>query len=152
MNVAIIGSGPAGSHLAHTLASAGARVRLYDMHRGAWEKPCGGGITAKALRQFGFLLEQDAAFPRQEIDEIEILSPRGRAVTFPLADAPFRILPLTVTAGGSRLTAMRGGRTFWSARTAAPAARDGNSSDACLTRIRRCAAGTTFPPPASGAR
>ncbi len=96
MNVAIIGSGPAGSHLAHTLATAGARVRLYDMHRGAWEKPCGGGITAKALRQFGFLLEEKTAeFPRQAISEIEILSPRGRAVTFPLADAPFRIFSRT---------------------------------------------------------
>ena len=90
-NVAIVGAGPAGSMLAHNLAQAGARVRLYDAHGGPWEKPCGGGLTAKALRQFGFLTGQADRFPRQDIQEIEIISAGGRSVTFPLGDAPFQI-------------------------------------------------------------
>ncbi|MFQ3582166.1 MAG: NAD(P)/FAD-dependent oxidoreductase [Chloracidobacterium sp.] len=91
LRVAIIGAGPAGSVLSAKLAVAGADVRLYDLHGGAWEKPCGGGVTAKALRQFDFLLDQGERFPRQAIQEIEIVSSGGRSVTFPLDDAPFCI-------------------------------------------------------------
>lgn len=39
--VAVIGAGPAGSTLAHRLASSGERVVLFDP-RAPWEKPCGG--------------------------------------------------------------------------------------------------------------
>jgi geranylgeranyl reductase family protein len=91
MNIAIVGAGPSGAHLACELAAAGGVVRVYDLHAGAWEKPCGGGVTAKALRHFDFLTGAHAEHPRQEIDEIDIISPLGRAVTFPLNDAPFLI-------------------------------------------------------------
>ncbi|OYT71416.1 MAG: hypothetical protein CFK52_07920 [Chloracidobacterium sp. CP2_5A] len=90
-NVAIVGAGPAGSALAAALAAAGAQVRLYDLQKGAWEKPCGGGLTAKALRQFDFLRNKSERFPRQDIREIELISSGGRSVVFPLGDAPFQI-------------------------------------------------------------
>ncbi len=85
--IAVIGAGPSGAHLAHELAVAGHAVRLYDLHRGPWEKPCGGGITAKALREFDFLMDAARDYPRQDITEIEIISPRGNAVTFGLSSS-----------------------------------------------------------------
>jgi geranylgeranyl reductase family protein len=47
-DVAIIGAGPAGSRCAWRLASAGVRVALVDGSHPR-EKPCGGGITGRAL-------------------------------------------------------------------------------------------------------
>ena len=47
-DVAIVGAGPAGAHCAWRLASAGARVALVDGSHPR-EKPCGGGITGRAL-------------------------------------------------------------------------------------------------------
>jgi flavin-dependent dehydrogenase len=41
---------------AERLARAGARVTLFE-EKGAWEKPCGGGVTYKALSRYRFLLE-----------------------------------------------------------------------------------------------
>jgi flavin-dependent dehydrogenase len=49
MNVGVVGAGPGGSLLALRLAEAGARVAVFDASHPR-EKPCGGGITGKALR------------------------------------------------------------------------------------------------------
>jgi flavin-dependent dehydrogenase len=49
MKVAVVGAGPAGSLLAHHLARDGAAVTVFDASHPR-EKPCGGGVTAKALR------------------------------------------------------------------------------------------------------
>jgi geranylgeranyl reductase family protein len=48
VDVAIVGAGPAGSRCAWRLACAGARVALLDGSHPR-EKPCGGGITGRAL-------------------------------------------------------------------------------------------------------
>ena len=48
MNVAVVGAGPAGALLAHHLARDGATVTIFDASHPR-EKPCGGGLTAKAL-------------------------------------------------------------------------------------------------------
>lgn len=48
-DVAVIGAGPAGSRAAWTLARRGARVVLVDASHPR-EKPCGGGVTGRALR------------------------------------------------------------------------------------------------------
>jgi geranylgeranyl reductase family protein len=47
-DVGIVGGGPAGAWAAFRLASAGARVVLFD-HSHPREKPCGGGVTGRAL-------------------------------------------------------------------------------------------------------
>src|SRR5262245_40342649 len=47
-DVAVIGAGPAGAWTAHLLASGGARVALFDPSHPR-EKPCGGGVTGRAL-------------------------------------------------------------------------------------------------------
>ncbi|NLH49373.1 MAG: hypothetical protein GX444_12350 [Myxococcales bacterium] len=52
--IAVIGAGPAGAHLARRLAETGLRVWLFDP-RAPWEKPCGGGITHQAWSRFPIL-------------------------------------------------------------------------------------------------
>lgn len=50
-DVAVIGAGPAGSVTAIHLARGGARVLLLDKARFPRDKPCGGGLTLRAVRQ-----------------------------------------------------------------------------------------------------
>jgi flavin-dependent dehydrogenase len=77
----IAGGGPAGAHAAATLAGGGRRVVLFD-EKLAWEKPCGGGITHKALAEWPFLRE--AQVERNWVRACEILGPSGRRVSFRL--------------------------------------------------------------------
>jgi geranylgeranyl reductase family protein len=50
-DVAVIGAGPAGSVTAIHLARAGKRVLLLDKATFPRDKPCGGGLTLRAVRQ-----------------------------------------------------------------------------------------------------
>jgi geranylgeranyl reductase family protein len=56
-DVAVIGAGPAGSATAYRLARARARVLLVDKVRFPRDKPCGGGLTMRAVRQLPFSVE-----------------------------------------------------------------------------------------------
>ncbi len=47
-DVAIVGAGPAGARAAYVLARRGARVAIFDPSHPR-EKPCGGGVTGRAL-------------------------------------------------------------------------------------------------------
>ena len=47
----VVGAGPAGSTTAYRLARAGARVALLDRAHFPRDKPCGGGLTLRAVRQ-----------------------------------------------------------------------------------------------------
>jgi geranylgeranyl reductase family protein len=47
----VVGAGPAGSMAAYRLASEGVRVLLLDKTPFPRDKPCGGGISARALRE-----------------------------------------------------------------------------------------------------
>ena len=47
----VVGAGPAGSTAAYRLSSAGARVLLLDRARFPRDKPCGGGLTYRAVRE-----------------------------------------------------------------------------------------------------
>jgi geranylgeranyl reductase family protein len=55
--VLIAGAGPAGSTAAYRLAKAGASVLLADKARFPRDKPCGGGLTMRAVRQLPFSVE-----------------------------------------------------------------------------------------------
>ncbi|HEY8550994.1 MAG TPA: NAD(P)/FAD-dependent oxidoreductase [Vicinamibacterales bacterium] len=55
-DVAIVGAGPAGAWAACHLARVGARVTIYDPSHPR-EKPCGGGVTARALALLGAALD-----------------------------------------------------------------------------------------------
>jgi geranylgeranyl reductase family protein len=76
-NVAVIGGGPAGAMAAKGLAQGGARVVVFEEKPG-WEKPCGGGLTVKALRRYPFLLE--AAVGARRIGEAEFIAATGDSV------------------------------------------------------------------------
>lgn len=56
-DVAVVGAGPAGSTTAYRLARAHARVLLIDKARFPRDKPCGGGLTMRAVRQLPFSVE-----------------------------------------------------------------------------------------------
>jgi geranylgeranyl reductase family protein len=56
-DVAIVGGGPAGSTAAYRLASAGASVLLLDKATFPRDKPCGGGVTGRALGHLPFSIE-----------------------------------------------------------------------------------------------
>jgi geranylgeranyl reductase family protein len=56
-DVIIVGAGPAGSTTAYRLARAGARVCLLDRARFPRDKPCGGGLTLRAVRELPFSVD-----------------------------------------------------------------------------------------------
>src|SRR5262244_2557478 len=78
MRIAIVGAGPAGARLAHQLCKNGIEALLFDA-RDAWEKPCGGGVTSKALREFEFLLNNPA--PKRMISSLRLITARSRELT-----------------------------------------------------------------------
>jgi geranylgeranyl reductase family protein len=94
MRVAVIGAGPAGATCAERLARAGARVTLLD-EKLAWEKPCGGGITAKAWKRYPYLIEN--AHPKQSLQNVEMVS-GGRSASFTLGDPLLIYSRLTLNA------------------------------------------------------
>ena len=75
--IAIIGGGPSGAFAAECLSRSGHRVILLD-DKLAWEKPCGGGLTPKALLRYPFLAEAETQ--RNWVDSCELISPLGRRV------------------------------------------------------------------------
>jgi flavin-dependent dehydrogenase len=78
-SIAIVGGGPAGCLAGALLATAGNDVHIFD-EKLAWEKPCGGGITFKALQQYPFLAEARAE--SKSIEHCELISPSGKRVRF----------------------------------------------------------------------
>jgi len=93
--IAIVGGGPAGALAAALLGSGGRDVLLFE-EKLAWEKPCGGGLTHKALRQYPFLADAGPSNPVEHnpvehnsvahnlVEQCELISPSGRRVRFHL--------------------------------------------------------------------
>jgi len=80
-SIAIVGGGPAGAFAATEIARSGGDVLLLD-EKLAWEKPCGGGLTDKAITRWPFLREAQAE--RNWIGHCELIAPSGRKVSFRL--------------------------------------------------------------------
>ena len=74
MNIAVLGGGPAGAFAAELLAAAGFPVTVFD-EKLAWEKPCGGGLTAKAIEAYPFLATADA--PKRAVDRAVLVASNG---------------------------------------------------------------------------
>ncbi len=68
MRIAVVGAGPAGTWASILLAKRGHSVTLIDP-QAPWEKPCGGGVTSKALAACAVL---ESELPRRHIDKITI--------------------------------------------------------------------------------
>src|SRR5271154_3516555 len=77
--ISIVGGGPAGALCGERLASAGFEVTIYD-ERLAWEKPCGGGLTHKAIEAYPFLL--DSPQPKRIVRKAELISSGGHRAQF----------------------------------------------------------------------
>jgi geranylgeranyl reductase family protein len=107
--IAIIGAGPSGAHLASRLAAAGREVVLFDP-KGAWEKPCGGGVPTRALREFAFILE-NTDYPRKLIYRVTLVSASDRRVTVDV-DRPFAIYSREVLNGFILDRAIQAGANF----------------------------------------
>jgi len=85
VDVAVVGAGPAGAWTARTLARLGARVAIVDGSHPR-EKPCGGGVTGRALALAGDAIET-RALPRCGIRAARFVdSARGRSATVTLGD------------------------------------------------------------------
>jgi flavin-dependent dehydrogenase len=85
--VAILGGGPAGAFAAQQLAATGLKVQLFD-EKLAWEKPCGGGLTHKAYRQYPFLIENST--PKRLVTETVLAAPNAGEANLKL-DKPLLI-------------------------------------------------------------
>jgi flavin-dependent dehydrogenase len=76
--IAIVGGGPSGAMCGEQLARAGHKVEILDEHL-AWEKPCGGGLTHKAIQCFPFLL--DNAYPKKLVNSVDLISSEEHRAT-----------------------------------------------------------------------
>jgi flavin-dependent dehydrogenase len=81
-DICIVGGGPAGALCGERLATAGFEVTIFD-ERLAWEKPCGGGLTHKAIEAYPFLL--DAPQPKRIVSTAELISSRGDRARFEMS-------------------------------------------------------------------
>ena len=77
-DVAVVGAGPAGAWTAHELARRGARVLMFDPSHPR-EKPCGGGVTGRALALVGGAVDV-SLLPSVAIDRATFRDDSGRTV------------------------------------------------------------------------
>jgi flavin-dependent dehydrogenase len=77
------------------LARAGHSVKLFDEHL-AWEKPCGGGLTHKAIQRFPFLLDNN--YPKKLIHSIDLIASNEQRATLDMPH-PIVIYARTVLNG-----------------------------------------------------
>ncbi len=83
MKVAVVGGGPAGSLVAYHVARAGGSVTVFDASHPR-EKPCGGGVTAKALALLPPAPAHDP-LPARFVTACRFESSAGEGVDLPLA-------------------------------------------------------------------
>lgn len=93
--IAIVGGGPSGALCGEQLGRAGHKVTIFDEHL-AWEKPCGGGLTHKAIECFPFLL--DNPYPKKLVSSIELISSNEQHATMEMTH-PIVIYSRTVLNG-----------------------------------------------------
>ena len=73
----VVGGGPAGSTTAYRLAEQGASVLLADKATFPRDKPCGGGMTMRAVRQCPV---DPTPVVEEEVDQVELRFRYGDAV------------------------------------------------------------------------
>ncbi len=76
-DVLVVGGGPAGSATAHELARAGASVLLADRATFPRDKPCGGGLTARAFHRCPV---DPTPVVEEEVDRVELRFRYGNQV------------------------------------------------------------------------
>jgi geranylgeranyl diphosphate/geranylgeranyl-bacteriochlorophyllide a reductase len=114
MDVAIIGAGPAGSWTAYRLARAGARVAIFDSSHPR-EKPCGGGVTGRALALVGDALA-DADVPVRRITAARFTSDGGRDARVALGSGSLVVASREAFDAALLASAVRAGATLHPSR------------------------------------
>jgi geranylgeranyl reductase family protein len=118
-DVAVVGAGPAGSRVAWKLARRGARVALVDGSHPR-EKPCGGGVTGRALRLAADQLANAAELADQSVTirRAAFVQNGARAeIVLPAADQPLLVVVNRTTFDGALLSGARhAGATLIEAR------------------------------------
>jgi geranylgeranyl reductase family protein len=94
VDVAVVGAGPSGAWAARGLARSGARVALIDASHPR-EKPCGGGVTGRALARVAAALDL-ATLPAVVIREARFIDPHGGAPATVTLDGRDAAPPLVV--------------------------------------------------------
>lgn len=74
-HVIVAGAGPAGAVAARTLASAGIRVTLVDKAAFPRNKPCGGGVSVRALGRFPWLKDAIAGIDVHNVTSLQLQGP-----------------------------------------------------------------------------
>jgi geranylgeranyl reductase family protein len=77
--VIVVGAGPAGATAALALASAGIGVRLLDRSAFPRNKPCGGGISARVLQRFPYLVRALPRITTHTVSRLHLEGPDGRS-------------------------------------------------------------------------
>jgi flavin-dependent dehydrogenase len=128
--IAIVGGGPAGSLCGERLAREGFQVTIFD-ERLAWEKPCGGGLTHKAIETYPFLL--DGPQPKKIVRIAELISSRGHRARFEM-NCPIVIYSRKVLNGLLLDRAVAAGCTAVRSRV--------TNVDTSREKVQLCAGGT----------
>ena len=76
-SVIVAGAGPAGAVAARTLAAAGIETRLVDKAAFPRNKPCGGGISVRALSRFPWLSDAIAGVDVHRVRRLHLEGPQG---------------------------------------------------------------------------
>jgi len=78
----VVGAGPAGATAAKVLGEAGVATLLVDKSAFPRDKPCGGGISARALARFPYLQQELAKIPTNWVSKVHFESPSGFVVDY----------------------------------------------------------------------
>jgi geranylgeranyl reductase family protein len=85
-DVIVAGAGPAGATAAKVLGEAGVSTLLIDKSAFPRDKPCGGGISARALARFPYLQGALAKIPTSWVNKVHFESPSGFVVDYRSSD------------------------------------------------------------------
>jgi flavin-dependent dehydrogenase len=77
LHVLVVGAGPAGATAARVLAAAGATVRILDRSAFPRNKPCGGGISMRALARFPDLERELSRIATHFVSRLHLEGPDG---------------------------------------------------------------------------
>ncbi|MEP6924789.1 MAG: geranylgeranyl reductase family protein [Pyrinomonadaceae bacterium] len=111
----VVGAGPAGSFAAELLAKQGFSVALFDGRPEGEPKPCGGGVTSKALKAYPQLLDAVG----RTIEDLEMFAPSGAKLYLKL-DEPFAIYDRTVFDSFLRNRALQAGAMVFNEKVSLP--------------------------------
>jgi len=108
MRIAVVGARLAGSYASLILSRLGHEVLLFDPNIRR-EKPCGGGVTAKALRTIPWFHEHSP--PHSVIDSVRLCIRRGRSSVLRLTN-PIHIFSRATLDTALRNSALQAGTSF----------------------------------------